>query len=260
MLFPVGRLLFAVAITAFGIIDLIEGRFVVGCPPVPSWTPGGPILAYVLGAVLTLAGLGIATNFRPQLSAAVVGLIFFLSVFLVHAFKVQDILQDAGARTAAFEALALGCAAFILAAQLPTVPSSANIWKIAVDRWALVARYLFAFSIFVFGVQHFMLATFIASLVPAWLPGHLFWAYFTGIGFIAAGMAIAINVQAQLGAMLLGAMFLLWVLLLHLPRSVVARTNPDEWASLFVALGLCGSSWIIASWKWPSTRANALVS
>ena len=38
----------------------------------------------------------------------------------------------------------------------------------------------------VFGAQHFMYAAFIATLIPAWIPFHLFWVYFTGAGFIVA--------------------------------------------------------------------------
>ena len=49
----------------------------------------------------------------------------------------------------------------------------------------------------VFGAQHFMYASFIAFLIPAWIPGHLFWAYFTGTAFIAAGLSIAAKISAR---------------------------------------------------------------
>jgi hypothetical protein len=41
-------------------------------------------------------------------------------------------------------------------------------------------------------------------LVPKWLPPtEVFWGYATGVGFIAAGVAILAGVQARLAAILL---------------------------------------------------------
>ena len=55
-------------------------------------------------------------------------------------------------------------------------------------------------------------------MIPAFIPAHLFWAYFTGAGHIAAGVAILTSVLARLGAILFAAMVSGFVLLLHVPR------------------------------------------
>jgi hypothetical protein len=89
-------------------------------------------------------------------------------------------------------------------------------------------------------------AAFIATLIPSCIPAHLFWVYFTGVGFIAAAVSIAFRMYAWLAATLLGTMFLLWTILLHAPRVALALRNGDEWASLFVALALSGGSFVIA--------------
>ena len=99
----------------------------------------------------------------------------------------------------------------------------------------------------IFGAQHFMYAAFIATLIPAWIPLHLFWVYFTGAGFIAAGLCIATGILAPLASMALGTMFLLWFLLLHAPRVAAQPRNGDEWTSAFVALAITGGSFILAS-------------
>jgi hypothetical protein len=39
---------------------------------------------------------------------------------------------------------------------------------------------LFAVSSAVFGTSHFLVAPYIATLIPAWIPERLFWAWFTG--------------------------------------------------------------------------------
>jgi hypothetical protein len=48
----------------------------------------------------------------------------------------------------------------------------------------------YAAPIAAFGTEHFTLTTAIASIVPKWIPWHLFWAYFVGACFIAAALSL----------------------------------------------------------------------
>ena len=82
--------------------------------------------------------------------------------------------------------------------------------------------------------------------MPAWIPARLFWAYFVGAAFIAAGASIVTKVKARLAASLLGIMFAIWVLILHLPRVVANLHTKQEWTSLVIALGMSGGSWLVA--------------
>jgi hypothetical protein len=47
-------------------------------------------------------------------------------------------------------------------------------------------------------------------------------------------------------------MFALWVITLHIPRTLGfyhipgATADPDEWSSLFIAIGLWGGPWAVA--------------
>jgi hypothetical protein len=110
----------------------------------------------------------------------------------------------------------------------------------------------------VFGVSHFLIPRFIASLIPAWIPGSgMFWAYLTGVVFILPGLTIGAKWIDFWGAFVLGLMFLLWFFLLHSPRVLAASGfhNPDEWSSAFIALAICGGSWIIA-WHAIQRRAQ----
>jgi hypothetical protein len=47
-----GRIFFAIPLGVFGIQYLVYGQWRGGLPPVPPWTPGGHIFAYVTGVVL----------------------------------------------------------------------------------------------------------------------------------------------------------------------------------------------------------------
>src|SRR5690606_19223977 len=87
----------------------------------------------------------------------------------------------------------------------------------------------------------------IASLVPAWMPGHIFLASLTGAAMIAAGVSVLTKRLDGPATFGLGVMFLLFVLTLHLPRVLATPRSPDEWSSALIALGMCGASRISAS-------------
>jgi uncharacterized membrane protein YphA (DoxX/SURF4 family) len=77
------------------------------------------------------------------------------------------------------------------------------------------------------------------------MPARLFWAYATGAGHAAAGLAILSGIQRRLAATLLAAMCGCFVLLLHAPRVAAAPTSRFEWTMLFVALSITGAAWLI---------------
>jgi len=109
-----------------------------------------------------------------------------------------------------------------------------------------VGRIFVAVSLIIFGAQHFIYGGFVATLVPAFMPGRLFWAYFVGVAFVAAAIGILTRMLARPAATMLGVMFFLFVLLLHIPRIIGNSSNGNEWTSGFVALAMCGGAWILA--------------
>jgi len=85
------------------------------------------------------------------------------------------------------------------------------------DKLILFGPLFYAVPIAAFGTEHFTLTKLIASLVPAWIPWHMFWAYFVGACFIAAALSLVTKVQARLSASLLALTFFLFVLLMDAP-------------------------------------------
>ena len=94
-------------------------------------------------------------------------------------------------------------------------------------------------------LQHFEFARFFAFLVPAWMPAYLFWAYFTCTAMVAAAISLASDWRSHWALLGLGSMFLLWVLLLHLPRSLAQPQKRDEWISAVVCLAMSGASFAL---------------
>jgi len=242
-----GRTLFAVGIAAFGVQYLLYGHYLGGLPPVPPWAPGGSIGAYVVGVFLIVAAFSIAAQWNTGLFAALLGTLFLLCVVFLHLQHFSDVIHKGNDRTRAFEPLTIAAAAFILAGTFSSSSPKSSAGQTALAIVSKLARFLFAFTMIIFGWQHFEYAAYLATLVPAWLPAHLAWIYFTGAGFIAAGISIALKILGRFAATLLGLMFFLWVVILHAPRVYASLHNADEWSSLFVALAMAGASFILAS-------------
>lgn len=243
---PLGQILFALPIVGFGIEHFIYANFVMELAPVPSWIPGRLFLAYLTGSILIAAGISIVANKKTRSAAISLGAMLFLWVLLLHVPKLVVAPHSGSAWTAAFETLALGGAAWVLAGTLATERKGRQKWDSAVNKMTQLGRFCFGISLPVFGILHFIYYDYVASAVPAWIPWHLFWAYFTGVAHLAAGVSILSKVMARLAATLLGIMFGSWVLILHLPRVAANLSNRQERISLFVAMAMCGGAWLIA--------------
>jgi uncharacterized membrane protein YphA (DoxX/SURF4 family) len=241
-----GQLLLAAALALFGVQYLLAASPVAGPavgPPLPS---GGPLASWILGGALLAAGVCIGTGKLARWVAALTGIALSLRALIVYGAEIVAKPRGPQAWTGCFELLAIGAGAWTLAGALAEEPPASGVWRSTAASLPVVSRLLFAVSLPVFGVQHLHFAKFVATLVPGWLPARLFWAIFFGVAFIAAGVSLAIRVKERLAATLLGAMFLLWFLVLHLPRSFAAPLNGNEWTSGFVALAMAGSAWILA--------------
>jgi len=85
------------------------------------------------------------------------------------------------------------------------------------DKLILFGPLFYAAPLAAFGTEHFTLTKAIASIVPRWIPWHLFWAYFVGACFIAAALSLVTKIQARLAASLLALTFFLFVVLMDAP-------------------------------------------
>jgi hypothetical protein len=242
-LLTAGRIIFAIAMVLFGVEFLLFAKGMAGPLPGPPWARGGILLAWLCCAGFIVCGVSIAMGMMVQWAAMLLG--GAVSLFALIRW-VPDLVahsHNPGPWTVVFELLAMSGGAFVLAASFS---SPVGAWS----GLAAVGRYLVAVSLVIFAVQHFMYANFVATLIPAWIPRHLFWAYFTGGAFVAAALSFVTGKMVRLSAGLLGLMFLLWVVVLHAPRVAASLRNGDEATSLLVALAMGGVSFILAgAWR-----------
>ena len=115
------------------------------------------------------------------------------------------------------------------------------------------ARVVFGLTCVFYGWSHFAYADYTASMVPTWLPDGLGFAYFTGLGHIAAGIGMTVGILPRLAATLEAIMMSLFGLLVWVP-SFLAQPRPqwatppqNQWSELVVNLVLAASACIVAT-------------
>jgi len=225
----------ALGTLGFGLVCLAFRDFGLQWQPVPDGLAGRTALAILNGALLAASG---ALLFWPRTAlwaARFLAGYFLLWVLLLKVPKVVAAPAVVLPWLGFAEISSLAAGAAILALMLDPL-----------DRPGLrVLRYIYGFCPLVFGISHFAYIEFTAAMVPAWMPGQTFWAWATGIGHVAAGLAILSGVLARLAATMLAAMMGSFVLLLHLPRVLADPANQVEWTMLCVATALAGAAWIV---------------
>jgi uncharacterized membrane protein len=244
-----GRWIFAFAVIALGAENIVcaTGAFPAPGPPSHSmpvlpFMPAIPWLVIPFGALWIACGVGLLTERWLRVTAYTLGVTYILWT-LAHVLP-QYIAHpgDMGLRTIVLEPLSLACIALLL-------PGVA-----AAPKWLSIGcRAVVAIAMIVFGVDHFIGIGFIATLLPGWIPWHAFWVAIFGAVFIACGLGVGLGILERWSWIAIGFMFAVWVITLHVPRTIGfygipgAITDPDEWSSLFIAVGLWGGPWAVAA-------------
>lgn len=230
-------ILIAVAAIAFGLIGIVAGGFLKNFVPVPESMSGSKILLYLVSLAFIAPGIGMLIPKTKYSASIALGVVFLLLYLILHLVKLLGNIYDPGFWAASSEMIALACGAIF----------AAQVIRPGLHKAYLTARYIFTLAFAVFGIQHFMYAGYIASLIPNWLPARLFLAYFVGVVFLSTALSLFLSWQSQLFTFLLGAMLLIFVIILHAPRVIASPGTEPEWVSLFVALAMCGTAFSLSA-------------
>ena len=109
---------------------------------------------------------------------------------------------------------------------------------------AKVGTILYALVIGFFGVNHFINANGMASMVPSFFHGGVFWVYLTGVALILAALAFLTGRLTRLAGILLAVFLIIVVLTVHLPAVIHA---PDENAARFPMTNLIKDTGLAAA-------------
>lgn len=250
------QIFFAIGIIGIGIQHFMYSNFIpVMLPWWPPSIPGRASAAYFLGALLASAGVLIIIKKQARIAATRLGM-FFLFLFILILFiklthnKLADLLA-LGFWTNTLKEFAFCGGAFVVAASFPKNQPDSGREISTVERienkLIVLGKFPLAIMVFLFGIDHFIYVQYVASLVPSWIPGHIFWTYFAGAALVAAGVGIILNLKARLAATMLGVMLFIWVIILHIPRAVADPSGNmgNELTSVFEALAFCGVAFIM---------------
>jgi uncharacterized membrane protein len=216
----IGRLLFALSVVASGIYQLVTGRFVNLVPVNPAHVQ--PWQAYLLGVLLVLIGVGLLV--RRTVSAAAITLATLLLV-LLFGFGLRVALANASMGYVWVDPLmilALLGGVSLVAARGDGSPGGA-LDRVFEKATRFVPLALGAFLAYC-GALHFPYDKCIASLIPPWIPAHMFWTYVAAIALIAGGIGVLVPGTARLAATLSGIMLFSWVFLVHIPLAISTHT------------------------------------
>ncbi|MEO5500632.1 MAG: hypothetical protein ABIR31_04240 [Ginsengibacter sp.] len=112
-----------------------------------------------------------------------------------------------------------------------------------------IGIYLFAMPWLVIGLQHFIYAPFVQTLVPSLIPFKLFWVLLTGTAMIGAGLSLVLNLQMKMATRLLSTMLLIFIMLVHLPILTSSSSALINWIRATQDIGLMATALMLTGRK-----------
>ncbi len=125
------------------------------------------------------------------------------------------------------------------------------------DKIVALRNLCVAVPLAVFGALHLFAPQFVIDIVPAYMPGRMFWVYLVGCGLMAASLSIASNIGVRWSGLLFGVMMFLFVAMIHFPGALRQPHNRIIWTIVFREMSFGGAGWILAGtatngWRGPA--------
>ncbi len=259
-LIKIGRFFYGIGVVALGIHQLIIKQFRSEIlAPFPAWAHNNSIFPIITGIVLIVVGIIISGIFKiksidTKKVCLYLGFSFLTVVIVSHLPYIimisADKTPDFQVWINALEALTYSGGAFVMAGSFPknnTAKGEKNFTAF-LEKLIPFGRVFYSILIIVFGLSHFAFASFIATMVPKWLPAPMFWTYFFGFALIISGVSIISKIEVKPIGLLLALMLLLFFLFFHIPDAIAnpSAGGGNEIVRAFVCLLFCGVALVIA--------------
>ena len=246
LIVSVGHAAFAATMIALGILGLSKGDFTPIWAPVPKVVLAREILVYLCAVISLGSGLGLLWQ-RTAATAARVLLAWLLLWLLLlkvpAAFSAPTVI---GSWYGCAETAVMVAGAWVVYAWFAAEWDRRRFGFATGENGVRIARVLYSLALIFFGLGHFAYVKQTAVLVPAWLPGHVFWAHFTGGTFIGAGVAVLIGVWARLAAALSVLQIGMFIPLVWLPIVAAGHISAFQRGEFVVTCALTAGGWVVA--------------
>ena len=242
----VGHAVFAVTLIALGIIGLIRADFAGVWQPIPRSLPARELLTHLCAFISLATGIGLLWRRSASRAARLLlaYLLLWIAVFRVLRIFIAPTAQDTWSGLG--ETAVVLAAAWVLYAWFAADWGRQRLGFATGDKGLRIARVLYGLAMIPCGVAHFNYPNETAALVPGWLPWHMFWAYFFGCAFLAAGVGVLIGVLARLAVALSALQMGMFTLLVWIPIVAAGSKNPFVWSETVISLALTAGAWVVA--------------
>jgi uncharacterized membrane protein len=241
-----GLAIFAATVVALGILGLLQGDFAPIWGGVPQDFPAHEALAYLCAAVSLICGAGLfwrpaaGTAARVLFAYLLLWMLLFKLPYIVQGPRVEGNYQSCG------ETAVLVAGAWVLYAWLAGAWDRRQLAFATGARGVRLAQILYALALVAFGLSHFAYLELTAPLVPAWLPWHVAWAYFTGGAYLLVAAAILSGICARLAAVLSALQMGLLTLLVWVPLMAEGTITAGQRGEFVVSWALTAAAWVLA--------------
>lgn len=242
----VGHAAFAATMIALGILGLSKGDFTPVWAPVPKGVPARQVLVYLCAIISLGSGLGVLWGRTAGTAARVLLAWLLLWLLLIKAPAAFPAPTEVASWYGCAEMAVMVAGAWVLYAWLAAEWDRRRLGFATGDKGVRIARVLYGLALIFFGVGHFAYVKQTAVLVPAWLPGHVFWAYCTGGTFIVAGVAVLIGACARMAAALSALQMGMFILVVWLPIVSAGHISAFQWGEFVVTCALTAGGWVVA--------------
>ena len=225
-----GRLVFGVAASAFGLIALVWHGY-------NDWHPPR-YLIYAAAAALIFGGAAIPFRRSAKTGAVVLGAVYLVFALLcVSGIVAKPQIYNSWGNF--FEQFSLVTGAAVVYSHLSPAWSREMVNRIG--------RVLLGICTASFTLEQAFYLGATANLVPKWLPpSQMFWAVATTVLFGLAAVALLTNQMALLATRLLTMMLVIFGLLVWVPVLLSDPHNHTNWSETAETFAIAGTAWILA--------------
>jgi uncharacterized membrane protein len=236
---------FAVTLVCYGIYGLIQGEFTPPWQDAPKSTPMREGLVY-LGNIVSIVAGGLLWSRTQTIAARVLFVATLLWLLLIKLRYIILAPTTEGSYQTCGETAVVVAAAWALYVEYATAWDRRRLAFVAGPTGLRASWILYGLALIAFGLSHFFYMELTAPLIPDWLPWHEGWAYFTGVAYALAGIAIVVGVLARWAAILVAIQIALITFIVWPPLALSHKMTAFQWGEFITSWLLTAAAWIVA--------------